>query len=79
MCVCLCVLFWFFGFATCGILVPHQGFNPHLAAFEARYLNHWTTRDVPKIYSAEKPRLFLSHFHLKNSLTDSHGEMSMSG
>ena len=53
--------------------------EPMPSAEEVWSLNHWTTREVPKIYSAEKPRLFLSHFHLKNSLTDSHGEMSMSG
>ena len=47
VCVCLCVLFCFFGFATCGILVPHQGLNPHLAAFQARYLYRWPTREVP--------------------------------
>ena len=45
--MCLCVLFCFFGFAMCGILVPRQGLNPYLTASEAHYLNHWTSREVP--------------------------------
>ena len=37
---------FFFGCA-CGILVPWSGIPP---AVEAQTLNHWTTREAPKLY-----------------------------
>ena len=33
---------------ACGILVPWPGIEPASPAWEARSLNHWTTREVPK-------------------------------
>ena len=34
--------------AACGILVPRPGVKPASPAVEARSLNHWTTREVPR-------------------------------
>ena len=33
---------------ACGILVPQPGIEHAPAAVEARSLNHWTDREVPK-------------------------------
>ena len=33
---------------TCGILVPGPGIEPAPPAVEARGLNHWTAREVPR-------------------------------
>ena len=38
----------FFGYVACAIFVPKQGLNPDPTAVEARSLNHWTVREVPK-------------------------------
>ena len=35
--------------AACGILVPRPGIEPVHLAVEARSLNHWTTRKLPKL------------------------------
>ena len=73
---CILLLFFFFWPLHVELLPP--GMEPMPSAEEIQSPNHWTIREVPRIYFADKPRLFLSHFHLQNSLTDLHGEMSMS-
>ena len=35
---------------ACGILVPQPGIKPMPPAVEVLSLNHWTTREVPKVY-----------------------------
>ena len=35
---------------ACGILVPRPGIEPVPPAVEAQSLNHWTTREILKIY-----------------------------
>ena len=40
--------FFFPRHVVCGILVPRQGIEPMPPALEARSLNHWTTREVPR-------------------------------
>ena len=40
-----CFMFWFFGLNAYGILVPHQGWNPHFLHRKFS-LNHWS-REVP--------------------------------
>ena len=42
------ILFYWPRLAACGILVPQPGIEPVPPAVEARILNHWTTREVPK-------------------------------
>ena len=44
-------LFFFFWphHTACGILIPRPGIDPTPPAVEAPSLNHWTTRDVPKL------------------------------
>ena len=34
---------------ACGILVPQRGIKPTPPAVEARSLNHWTTRETPRL------------------------------
>ena len=41
---------------ACGILVPRPGIEPVSPAVEARSLNHWTSRDVPKLTFLKKSR-----------------------
>ena len=50
-CVMNLVTFFFFfpGCTACGILVPQPGIEPVPPALEARSLNHWTAREVPKL------------------------------
>ena len=36
---------------ACGILVPWPGSKPVPSAIEARSLNHWTAREIPKFHS----------------------------
>ena len=44
-----CFFFWPRPTA-CGILVSQPGMEPKPPALEARSLNHWTVREVPKRY-----------------------------
>ena len=44
---CFCFMFWFFGCDACGILAPRPGIEPAPPALEG--LNHWTTREIPKV------------------------------
>ena len=37
---------------ACGILVPQPGIEPVPPALEAQSLNHWTTREVPRVAGA---------------------------
>ena len=39
---------FFFGFESCGILVPQRGIKPIPQTLKAWGLNHWTARKVPK-------------------------------
>ena len=39
-------LFYLFGRAACGILVPWPGIEPTPPAVEVQSLNHWTTKEV---------------------------------
>lgn len=41
------LIFWMHH-ATCGNLLPQPGIEPTPPALEARSLNHWTSREVPK-------------------------------
>ena len=41
--------------AACGILVPQPGIDPAPPALEACNLNHWTTREVPRIAILDTP------------------------
>ena len=34
---------------ACGILFPQPGIKPASPALEVQSLNHWTTREVPRI------------------------------
>ena len=43
------MLLLFFGSAGCRILVPRSGIEPMITAVGAQSLNHWTTREIPKI------------------------------
>ena len=36
--------------AACGILVPQLGIKPTPLALEAKSFNHWSTREVPKLF-----------------------------
>ena len=36
---------------ACRILVPRRGIKPVPPAVEAQSLNHWTSREVPKLAS----------------------------
>ena len=36
--------------AACGILVPQPGTEPAPPALEAQILNHWTAREVPRLF-----------------------------
>ena len=46
------LLFYFiFGHAECGILVSQPGIEPLPLVVKAQSLNHWTTREVPKLKS----------------------------
>ena len=47
-CFVFCFLFWLCRTA-CRFLVPWPGIEPMPPAVEARSLNHWTTRAVPRI------------------------------
>ena len=42
---CFCLIFWFCGHKSHGILVPQQGIEPTPPALEGE-VNHWTTRDI---------------------------------
>lgn len=46
----LFISFFFFWpcLVACGILVPWSVMEPMVLAFEARNLNHWTTREIPE-------------------------------
>ena len=35
--------------AACGILVPQPGIKPSPLALQDRFLNHWTTKEVPNL------------------------------
>ena len=41
--------FFWLHFKACSTLVPTSGIKPVLLAVEAQSLNHWTTREVPKV------------------------------
>ena len=43
-------MFWFLGPGACGILAPQPGIEPTPPALEGEVLNHWTTREVPKLH-----------------------------
>ena len=48
--------FWFLWphCVACGILVPQPGTKPAPPAVEAQSLNHWTTREVPRVTLGEQ-------------------------
>ena len=46
---CFCLMFWFFGHEVCRILAPQPGMQMMPPAVEAWSLNHWTTREVPRV------------------------------
>ena len=66
----------FFEFMVCRILIPWPGIKPAPPALEARSLNHWNTRGVPRILetcllrlrlprsSQQCPGLLQGHLHL---------------
>ena len=43
---CFCLMFWFFGLKTCGILTPWPGIELAPLAMEGKAF-HWTAREVP--------------------------------
>ena len=43
----MCICFWVFGYAACGILVPQPGIKPRRSAMRAQSPNHWTTGEFP--------------------------------
>ena len=43
------ILFFVVGKVACGILVPQPGIKPAVSTMEVQNLNHWTTREVPRI------------------------------
>ena len=47
---------FFFGHlsAACGILVPQGGMEAVSPVVEAQSLNHWTTREVPRVNALVK-------------------------
>ena len=54
-------IYLFFGITsqTCGILIPQPGIKPVSPTVEMQILNHWTTREVPKIVF--KGLVYISH------------------
>ena len=48
------LLFWP-QYVACGILVPQSGIKPGYPGSEAQSLNHWTTREVPHLFSLSNP------------------------
>ena len=46
----LCLFFFWPCHAACGILLPQPGVEPVPPAVEAQSLNHWTAREVQKLY-----------------------------
>ena len=46
-----CAFFFLTAPSTCEILVPQPGTEPGPPALEAWSLNHWTTKEIPRVLS----------------------------
>ena len=61
--LCSCDLFIWLCYTACGIIVPLSGIEPTSPSVEEWSLNHWTTREVPKMFSLPQKETLNSCYH----------------